>query len=57
MEAMISGVPVVTTRYSGQEEFVTKRNSFVIDHTIVDVPEAVCLFIFIYFYFYFYEWY
>jgi len=42
MEAMLSGVPVITTKYSGQEEFVSEKTALVIAHKIVEVPpEAV----------------
>eukprot|EP01112_Ceratiomyxa_fruticulosa_P022297 TRINITY_DN8118_c0_g1_i1.p1 TRINITY_DN8118_c0_g1~~TRINITY_DN8118_c0_g1_i1.p1 ORF type:complete len:452 (+),score=98.17 TRINITY_DN8118_c0_g1_i1:62-1417(+) len=39
MEAMASGVPVITTKYSGQSEFVNSKNAFIIPYKIVPVTE------------------
>lgn len=40
-EAMALGKPVVATRYGGVLEFMTDENSFLVDHTPIDVgPDA-----------------
>jgi hypothetical protein len=43
---MASGVPAITTKYSGQEEFVNAKNSYLIPFEIVPVFEAVCVLFF-----------
>ncbi len=40
MEAMAMGLPVIGTAWSGQTAFMNHENSFPLDYTLVDVPEA-----------------
>ncbi len=40
MEAMACGLPVIGTSWSGNLEYMNRENSFLIDHTVVDVPEV-----------------
>ena len=39
-EAMASGLPVITTNWSGHLEFMNDRNSFLIDYKLVDVDQS-----------------
>ena len=39
MEAMASGLPTIGTRWSGNLEFMTDENSFLVDYELVDVPD------------------
>lgn len=39
MEAMACGLPVIGTRGSGNDDFMTDANSFLVDTELVDVPE------------------
>ncbi len=39
MEAMLMGLPVIGTRWSGQLEFMNEENAYLIDCQVVDVPE------------------
>ena len=41
LEAMATGLPVIGTNWSGNTEFMNKENSYPIDYTLVDVPDAV----------------
>lgn len=43
MEAMVSKIPVIGTRWSGQLEFMNDNNSYLIDCTIMDVNKEACL--------------
>ncbi|MCS6775449.1 MAG: methyltransferase domain-containing protein [Chloroherpetonaceae bacterium] len=40
MEAMAMGLPVIATNWSGQTAFITPETGFLIDYSLVDVPEA-----------------
>jgi glycosyltransferase involved in cell wall biosynthesis len=39
MEAMACGKPVIGTRWSGNTAFMTEENSYLVDCTVVPVPE------------------
>jgi len=39
-EAMYLGKPVITTAYSGNMDFTTPANSFLVDYDLVNVPEG-----------------
>ena len=37
LEALVSGLPIVTTRYGGQMDFLDDRSAFFADHTMQEV--------------------
>jgi len=38
MEAMLMGIPVITTKCSGQQEFINAKTAYAVPYTEVDVP-------------------
>lgn len=42
MEAMAMGLPTIGTRWSGNLEFMTDENAYLIDCTVTDVSAAAC---------------
>jgi len=40
MEAMACGKPVIGTNWSGNTQFMTNENSYLLDYKLVPVPEA-----------------
>jgi glycosyltransferase involved in cell wall biosynthesis len=40
MEAMACGLPVIGTGWSGNGEFMDSKNSYLLDYSLVDVPES-----------------
>jgi len=40
-EAMAMGLPVITTNFGGQTDFVTKENGYLIDYELVEVKHDV----------------
>lgn len=42
MEAMAMGLPTIGTDWSGNTAFMNAENSYLLDYTLVPVPEAAC---------------
>lgn len=43
-EAMILGKPAIATGYSGNMDFMTKSNSYLVDYTMVEIPEGISIY-------------